>query len=61
MLLLKDVKSKLKNNVDLSSMRWAVDEKEDLKFVKEVYKRLYPQNKLFLMEDVLKLLKKNQN
>lgn len=47
----------LENDTDLSHMRWTVDEERDLKFVREVYKRLYKEGKIFYMEDVLNLLK----
>lgn len=43
---------------DLSEMRWTVDTNKDLKFVREVYKRLYKKGRIFLMRDVLKLLEK---
>ncbi len=45
------------NDIDYSYLRWTVDEKEDLKFVREIYKHLYQQKKIFLMDDILKLLK----
>lgn len=49
----------VKNNENLSYMRWTVDEEKDLKFVREIYKRLYRENsKIFLMEDILTLLRK---
>ena len=48
----------VENEIDLSYMRWTVDEERDLKFVKEIYRRLYKNNKIFYMEDVLNLLKK---
>jgi spore coat polysaccharide biosynthesis protein SpsF (cytidylyltransferase family) len=35
-----------------------VDEKKDLKFVREVYKRLYREGQIFYMEDIVKLLRK---
>lgn len=43
--------------VDLSKMRWTVDEKEDLEFVREVYKNLYTKKKIFLTSDILNLLR----
>ncbi|KUO42694.1 MAG: hypothetical protein APU95_04465 [Hadesarchaea archaeon YNP_N21] len=43
---------------DLSHMRWTVDYAEDVEFIREIYARLYRKNKIFLMEDVLNLLKK---
>ncbi len=41
---------------DLSHLRWTLDYEDDLKFITEVYKRLYREDKVFLMEDVLELL-----
>ena len=43
---------------NFSQMRWTVDEERDLEFVREVYKRLYPVTKIFLMQDILDLFKK---
>lgn len=48
----------IKNKKDLSYMRWTVDEAVDLKFVREVYKRLYPKKKIFYMKDIVALLRK---
>jgi spore coat polysaccharide biosynthesis protein SpsF (cytidylyltransferase family) len=48
----------LEHEKDLSEMRWTVDTDKDLKFVREVYKRLYKKGRIFLMRDVLKLLEK---
>ncbi|MFX1383435.1 MAG: cytidylyltransferase domain-containing protein [Promethearchaeota archaeon] len=42
---------------DLSALRWTVDEKEDLDFVREVFKNLYSKKKIFLLNDILELLK----
>jgi len=44
----------LKN--DLSHFRWTVDEERDLRFVREVYNRLYLNESMFYTDDVLKLL-----
>jgi spore coat polysaccharide biosynthesis protein SpsF len=44
---------------NLSSMRWTVDEESDLKFIREVYKRINKNNKIFHMRDILEVLKKN--
>lgn len=49
----------LKNNADLSYMRWTVDYQDDFDFINEIYKRLYRPDRVFLMEDTLDLLKKN--
>lgn len=48
----------VENSEDRSYMRWTVDEEKDLEFVKEVYKRLYKEGEIFLMKDVLTLLRK---
>ena len=42
---------------DLSHMRWTLDRPEDWVFVQQVYEHLYEEGKIFLMEDVLNLLK----
>lgn len=49
----------IKNEEDLSSLRWTVDYEEDLKFVREVYRNIYNANKPFKMLDILLLLKQN--
>lgn len=45
-----------KNSVDLSDMRWTVDEAEDLDFVRAVYDRLFGTNPDFRMADIWTLL-----
>ena len=41
-----------KNNTDLSDLRWTLDTLNDLKFVEEIYNRLYnSEKKIFLMND----------
>jgi spore coat polysaccharide biosynthesis protein SpsF len=47
----------VENAQDLSHLRWTVDEESDLRFVREIYKRLNTQN-LFFMEDILRVLEK---
>jgi len=47
----------LLNGEDLSSLRWTVDERRDLDFVRRVYEYLYPEKPAFGMKDVLNLLK----
>lgn len=46
----------MENDVDLSAMRWTVDEPRDYEFVSEVYDSLYPANEAFTTSDVLALL-----
>jgi len=49
----------IENKENLSYMRWTVDEIKDLEFVREIYKRLYKESKIFLMKDIVNLLKKH--
>ena len=46
------------NSVDISSLRWTVDEEKDLVLVREIYKHLYKAGQMFYMEDVLDLVRK---
>ena len=48
----------VENSKDLSYMRWTVDEEKDLKFIREIYRRLYREDKIFCAKDVLNLLEK---
>jgi spore coat polysaccharide biosynthesis protein SpsF len=48
----------IENNDDLSNLRWTVDEDDDLKFVREIYKHLYKKNKIFSGKNILDLLRK---
>jgi len=48
-----------KNEEDLSNLRWTVDYPEDYEFVKEVYRHLYKENSIFVMKDILSLLKEH--
>ena len=48
----------VENEVDLSQLRWSVDEARDLQFVREVYGQLYKEGEIFYMEDILNLLEK---
>lgn len=49
----------LKNYSDLSKLRWTVDYKEDLEFVKIIYKKLFSKNEFFGMSEILNLLDEN--
>lgn len=44
---------------DLSAKRWTLDEKDDYRFIRLVYKHLYRKHKIFTMEQVLGLLEKH--
>lgn len=43
-------------DVDLSDLRWTVDEPEDLEFVRGIYRHLYQPGQVFVTKDVLRLL-----
>ena len=45
-----------RNDEDLSSFRWTVDEPEDFAFVERVYAELYPHDPAFTSADILKLM-----
>lgn len=49
----------MKNEKDLSLLRWTVDYKEDLEFVEKIYEALYEKNVYFSMNEILECLKKN--
>ena len=46
----------IENDIDLSHLRWTLDTPRDLKFTREVYKRLFVTGKIFLMNEILTLL-----
>ena len=45
-------------NEDISKYHWSVDEKQDFEFATKIFERLYPENKLFLMNDILEVIRK---
>jgi spore coat polysaccharide biosynthesis protein SpsF len=49
----------VENYVDLSNLRWSVDEKKDMELVRQVYSHLYKEGDIFYMEDVLELLERH--
>lgn len=49
----------VKNDTDLSYLRWTVDEPLDFALVKAIYERLYPANVCFSTTDILRLLEEN--
>ncbi|WP_428324965.1 cytidylyltransferase domain-containing protein [Nitrosopumilus sp.] len=50
-----------KDKKNRENMRWSVDYKNDLEFVKEVYSKLYFKKEIFSMTDILNLIKKEPN
>lgn len=49
----------VKSEVDLSSMRWTIDQQEDFQFLSELFRRLYPSNPTFRTKDVLEVITKD--
>lgn len=49
----------LESDSNLSDKRWTLDNQEDYDFIKKVFAELYSCNKLFGMNDILKLLEQN--
>jgi spore coat polysaccharide biosynthesis protein SpsF len=47
-----------KNTVDLSHLRWTVDEPADLDLITAIYEALYPENPAFTTDDILALLER---
>lgn len=43
--------------VDLSSLRWTIDTELDYEMARKVYDLLYKENEIFLMDDILEILK----
>ncbi|HIJ80618.1 MAG TPA: glycosyltransferase family protein [Desulfuromonadales bacterium] len=48
----------MKSAVDLSGLRWTVDEPADFDLVTRIYETLYPRNPKFVTSDILELLEK---
>jgi spore coat polysaccharide biosynthesis protein SpsF len=44
---------------DISYLRWTMDTEKDYKMISLVYKNLYKEGCIFLMDDILEFLKKN--
>jgi len=40
------------------TLRWTIDYSEDYEFVKKIYSLLYKENQIFLMKDIMSILKK---
>ena len=50
--------STIKSKKNLSNIRITVDKKNDLKFVREIYKRIAKKNKFITIEDIEKIISK---
>lgn len=51
--------SNYENDIDLSTLRWTVDEINDYFFVIKIYEELYQKNPMFGTSEILKLLEEN--
>ena len=51
--------SGLEKKQNLSKKRWTIDEYDDYKFLKVIFKNVYVKNSNFRMNDILKYLRKN--
>jgi spore coat polysaccharide biosynthesis protein SpsF len=49
----------IKNDTDLSNLRWTIDTKEDLEMTREVYNKFTNNKFIYLMKDILKILNEN--
>ncbi|MBO1513356.1 cytidylyltransferase domain-containing protein [Metabacillus bambusae] len=49
-----------KNDLDLSNLRWTVDEKVDYELVVKIYEALYCSETIFTIHDILNYLDENQ-
>ena len=49
----------ISNDIDLSHLRFTIDTEDDYKMANEVYSHLYKENRIFLLNDILNLLKTN--
>jgi spore coat polysaccharide biosynthesis protein SpsF len=48
-----------KNKIDLSDLRWTVDEDVDFVVISKIYESLYPKNSGFATQDILDFLQSN--
>ncbi len=51
--------SNLENKRNLSDLRLTVDEEKDLELVRKIYIKLYKENNVFFIEDIIKLFENN--
>lgn len=50
----------IKNDADLSYLRWTVDEIADFLLIKDIYENLYPANPTFTTSEILEYYQKNK-
>lgn len=49
----------INNSMDLSDMRWTLDEFEDYILIESIYSYLYNENRVFLLKDILELIEEH--
>lgn len=49
----------IKNEINLSNLRWTIDTKEDLEMTRKIYNKFTDNKSIFLMKDILKILDEN--
>lgn len=49
----------VENNKDISSLRWTLDEEKDFELITLIYDKLYKEDKIFYMNDILDLISNN--
>ncbi len=54
----KDVAVNISNINDYSLHRWTLDTEEDYTLIRKIYEKLWPNNREFLLKDILDLFKK---
>lgn len=51
--------SSVENNIDLSPLRWTLDEKEDFELISQIYELLYREDSLFFTSEILEVIREN--
>ena len=49
----------IKNDTNLSNLRWTIDTQEDLKMTRKIYNKFNNNKSIYLMKDILKILVEN--
>jgi spore coat polysaccharide biosynthesis protein SpsF len=49
----------IKSSMDLSGLRWTVDDEKDLKVVKRIFEEFYPECRRFYTDDILGFLRRH--
>lgn len=49
--------STISHNINLSNLRWTIDEELDIEMTRKIYEKIYDEKPFFLMDDILALIK----